>query len=162
MSKKDINALRDNAVRRSATDVVRICDLALSELKPASQRTKPSAARPTAEYVAEYHFVCRDDRGVTFLSDGTFRSASWVVAHDEIEKSLRFGAKLALHNSKLEPSYRQGTIIGFERIDDFQDGETRVRIDFLVTPDEGRLDWAGGGTGEKGYLWSSDMAREHD
>jgi hypothetical protein len=168
LSAQDLAALkviRENAERKGATDLISMCDTEISRRKPAtSPRAKRSIEAETGDLVTEYHYVCRNDRGVTFNPDGTFWSASWVVAEDVLQKSLKFGAKLALHNSKAEPSYRQGAIKEYRTIDDFADGEVTSRIDFLVLPDEIPLVWAGSGTGERGYkrVKSTGMAAISD
>jgi hypothetical protein len=147
-----LKVIRENAERKGAVDLVVMCDAQIAARRPAATSRQQNPARSEAgDVVTEYHFVCRDDRGVTFNPDGTFWSTSWVVSEEVIKKSLRYGAKLALHNSKAEQSYRQGTIKEYRRIDDFADGEVESRIDFLVTSDDAPLDWAGSGAGEKGY-----------
>ena len=147
-----LKVVRENAERNGVADLVAMCDSAIGLRKPpASLRTRKAIDSEIGDLVTEYHFVCRNDRGVKFNSDGTFWSTSWVVAEEVLQKSLKYGAKLALHNSKAEPSYRQGTIKDYQRIDDFTDGEVEARIDFLVVPDDTPLDWAGSGAGEKGY-----------
>jgi hypothetical protein len=147
-----LKIVRENAERGKATELVAMCDSEIGSRKPLS----PLCARKvvdveTGDLVAEFHFVCRNDRGVTFNSDGTFWSASWVVAEEVVQKSMKYGAKLPLHNSKAELSYRQGTIKDYRRIDDFAEGEVESRTDFLVVPDDAPLAWAGSGTGERGY-----------
>ena len=147
-----LRVLRENAERNGAVDLIGMCDADLRSRKPpAVSRSKKTIDAETGDLVTEYHFVCRDDRGVTFNPDGTFWSTSWVVSEEVLKKSLEYGAKLALHNSKAEPSYRQGMIKDYRRIDDFTDGEVESRIDFLVVSGDAPLDWAGSGTGEKGY-----------
>ncbi|WP_431016072.1 hypothetical protein [Bradyrhizobium pachyrhizi] len=147
-----LKVIRENAERKHAVDLVAMCDAEIAARRPASTpRANNPMRRESGDVVTEYHFVCRSDRGVTFNPDGTFWSTSWVVAEDVIKKSLRYGAKLALHNSKSEQSYRQGTIKEYRRIGGFADGEVETRIDFLVASDDTPLDWAGSGTGEKGY-----------
>lgn len=151
-----------NALRVGAPDLLEMC---ASEI---SSRSKKSPARSgssslNAEHgdiVTEYHFVCRNDRGVTFNSDDTFWSTSWVVAEDVIKRSLSFGAKFALHNSKQELSYRQGSIRDYRRVDDFADGKVASRIDFLVASDSQPLEWAGRGAGERGYKRARSSGNE--
>jgi hypothetical protein len=144
--------VQENALRNGASDLVDMCALEIASRKKSQSRVSGSSARvETGDIVTEYHFVCRNDRGVTFNADGTFWSTSWVVAEDVIKRSLSFGARFALHNSKLEPSYRQGLIKDYRRIDDFADGKVESRIDFLITSEPQSLEWAGSGTGEKGY-----------
>lgn len=147
-----LKVVRENADRSGASELVAMCDSAIGLRKPpTSTRTRKAADSEIGDLVTEYHFVCRNDRGVKFNSDGTFWSTSWVVAEEVLQKSLKYGAKFALHNSKAESSYRQGTIKDYQRIDDFDEGQVEARIDFLVVPDDTPLDWAGAGAGEKGY-----------
>ena len=148
-----LKVVRENAERKGATDLVAMCDAEIVARKPtAPSRGKKFVPSETGDVVTEFHFVCRSDRGVTLNADGTFWSTSWVVAEDVLQKSLKYGAKLALHNSKVEHSYRQGTIKDYRRIEDFADGEVESRIDFLVAVDDTPpLEWAGSGAGEKGY-----------
>jgi hypothetical protein len=147
-----LKVVRANAERNEAADLVAMCDFEKSSRKPAITRAATTkVAAEIGDLVTEYHFVCRNDRGVTFNSDGTFWSTSWVVSEDVLKKSIKAGAKFALHNSRAEPSYRQGTIKEYRRIDDFADGEVESRIDFLVAPDDMPLVWSGSGAGEKGY-----------
>ncbi|WP_315723166.1 MULTISPECIES: hypothetical protein [unclassified Bradyrhizobium] len=147
-----VKIIRDNAQRKGAIELVAMCDAQIAERQPVRPpRARNAAEAETGDLVIEYHFVCRNDRGVTFNPDGTFWSTSWVVGEDVLRKSLRYGPKLALHTSKTEPSYRQGKITDYRRVDDFADGKVESRIDFLVVPDNTPLDWAGAGTGEKGY-----------
>ena len=147
-----LKAVRENAKRKDVAELVAMCDAEISSRKPPlSPRIRKTVDAEIGDVVTEYHFVCRGDRGVTFNSDGTFWSTSWVVAEDVLRNSMRYGAKLALHNSKAEPSYRQGVVKAYRRVDDFADGEVESRIDFLVVPDDTPLNWAGSGAGEKGY-----------
>lgn len=147
-----LKVVRENAARNGVVDLVAMCDAAIDLRKPTpSSRTRKTTDTEIGDLVTEYHFVCRNDRGVKFNSDGTFWSTSWVVAEAVLRKSMKYGAKFALHNSKAEPSYRQGVIRDYQCIDDFADGEVESRIDFLVMPDDIPLDWAGSGAGEKGY-----------
>jgi hypothetical protein len=147
-----LKTLRENASQKGAVELVALCDQEIDSrgLKGRSDRT--SAGKPEiGDIVTEFHFVCRADRGVILNQDGTFWSTSWVAAEDVVKKSIRFGAKLALHNSKAEPSYRQGIIKAYRRIGDFAEGEVESRIDFLFFSDSQPLQWAGLRAGEKGY-----------
>ncbi|MFL9499901.1 hypothetical protein ACJMQP_07540 [Rhodopseudomonas palustris] len=146
-----LRTLRQNAIRLDAADLTELCDAALAARVPQRQAANRAYRQEVGDIVTEYHFVCRNDRGVTFNPDGSFWTASWVVAEGLLKRSMNFGAKLALHNSKLEPSYRQGLIKEYRLVDDFAEGEVESRIDFLVVPDTQSLDWVGAGRGEKGY-----------
>lgn len=94
--------------------------------------------------VVEMHFVCRDDLNVTDFGDGTFETGVWYVSADAA-RSVR---TLALHNDKRTPSYRQGVVIGRRAV--IFEGKTRFV--FKVRDDGRPMAWAGGGSGEKGYV----------
>ncbi|MGA8155231.1 MAG: hypothetical protein WB822_03260 [Rhodoplanes sp.] len=149
---KSLKTVRINAERKGVADLIAMCDQVLASRARKPSRERASSSTPeVGEIVLEYHFVCRNDRGITFNPDGTFWSTSWVVSEELLKTSMRYGARLALHNSKIEPSYRQGIIKDYRRIGGFEDGKIESRIDFLVSPDDKCLPWAGTGTGEKGY-----------
>ena len=103
--------------------------------------------------VLEYHFVCNNGEGVTDNSDGTFFSRSWVVSEKILKQSITLGACLYLHNSKREPSYRQGKILGYKKVQALGDGKVRDRIQFHVQSVDPPGVWFGEATGEKGYRW---------
>ncbi len=98
-----------------------------------------------ARRVVEMHFVCRDDLNVTDFGDGTFETGVWYVAA-EAARTVRM---VALHQDKFSPSYRQGTVIG-RRTTMYQG---KARYVFRVRDDGKPLRWAGGGSGEKGYVY---------
>ena len=96
--------------------------------------------------VIAMHFVCRDDLNVVDHGNGTFTTGVWRVS----ETAARSVERVALHTSKGERSYRQGRVLRREQV--LYEGQPRWR--FLVRAEEQRLPWSGGGTGEKGYVWS--------
>jgi hypothetical protein len=158
-----LKTVKDNAARHGADALIVMCDAELDSRKSNTIKRSPKTVRGEAGdgyIVTEYHFVCRNDRGVTFNSDGTFWSTSWVAAEDVVKKSIQFGARLALHNSKAESSYRQGIIKGYRKVDDFADGKVESRIDFLVISESQTLEWAGLATGEKGYKRAKSSGNE--
>ena len=105
-------------------------------------------------YVREFHFVCRDRRGVKRLSAEHFITGLWAVSQRRCEEAARLGALVALHQSKASPSYVQGKIISWKVV---LDPETqRDRIQFTVQKTSKSLRWGGNGSGEKGYVWSSE------
>jgi hypothetical protein len=165
LSALDLSKLKnvqENALRNAVPDLLDMCASEIASRKkvtPSRHSISPAKAE-SGDIVTEYHFVCRNDRGVTFNPDGTFWSTSWVVADDVIKKSLRFGARFALHNSKQEPSYRQGLIKDYRRIQDFADGKVESRVDFLVLSEPQPLEWAGSGAGEKGYKRAKSSGNE--
>ena len=94
--------------------------------------------------VVEMHFVCRDDRDVVDFGDGTFETGVWYVGAD----AARTVRTVALHNDKRSPSYRQGSVIRRRSV--VHEGQTRFV--FTVRDDGRPMAWAGGGSGEKGYV----------
>jgi hypothetical protein len=163
-SRENVETIRKNAIRLGAIDLVEMCDRDLESRSPRKVK-RVGEAHPrlsNTDVIVGYHFVCVRDRGVTLIGDGRFRSGSWVVAEQNIKNSLRYGAYLALHESKSEPSYRQGQILNYQRtprdmLPSGADGEdTRVEqgIEFLVRGTDQPYAWVGAGTGEKGYEWA--------
>lgn len=162
-----LELLRANALRLGAEDVVRLCDDEIAKRPPRRTPSKRSSQdHGPRDVVTGYHFVCAQDRGVTDRGDGRFWSGSWVVASRVAEDSVRFGAYLALHETKSRPSYRQGRVLNcrtalrgmVERLPDGGD-VTEEGIEFLVQSTDQPYDWVGTGTGEKGYLWEKLVTR---
>jgi len=154
-----LRTLRENAARQGAGDLVEICDRELESRKPAAKTPREQDNHSGNSYVSEYHFVCAKDRGVASDTAGRFWSGSWVVAETNVQRSIEYGAHLALHETKAEPSYRQGRIVEYRRaprdmIDKENDG-----IEFLVEETAEQLKWSGAGAGEKGYKWEEPLRR---
>jgi hypothetical protein len=146
---KEVRTILENALRKERFDVASMCETVLEgRLRAGRDHTQ----------VAEFHFVCQNDRGVTLHSDGTFSTRAWVVSEVHRIPSIKNKAILALHESKSEPSYRQGTIIGWSDVPRGEFGEG-VGVEFLVTPTDQPLQWQGLGSGEKGYLWLEQVAK---
>jgi len=110
--------------------------------------------------VVGFHFVCPDERGVTRNPDGTIWTGTWVVDSNHAERGSKNGAYVALHTSKSQRSYLQGTIKDWRkapRDPEYADGR-RVKIesgiDFLFEPTSEAYEWQGDGAGEKGYAWA--------
>lgn len=171
LSLPDLKSLRDNAIKKDAQEIVALCAAELGNRnepvgrKQTSSRSKPAkkavAASPVPSstyFVSEYHFVCRGDKGVRELPDGNFTTAAWAVSETVVAESLKHGAILALHEAKEEPSYRQGKIVSFERVNTY-DGDQELRIGFLVESTPDALEWFGDGAGERGYRWAKIGAR---
>jgi hypothetical protein len=165
-TKKEVEAIRGNAVRKGVNDLVGLCDLDLESRKPSRNPRAASTgiAHSSNEFVEGYHFVCQRDRGVTDHGNGQFWTGSWVVAEDNVRKSLKYNSYLALHESKSDPSYRQGQVLDYRRsardmLADKNFGETKVEegIEFLVQESPTPYAWQGGGSGEKGYKWSKTL-----
>ena len=146
--------LRDRSVRLSAPDLTVLCDAELEGRAERKAQAKAPVRRPRASVVTEYHFVCAGDCGVIKEADGTFRTGSWVVAQDQVDASLKKGALVALHEARDLPSYRQGTILGYQVTSPHLTDKDSRRIEFHVQPTPEALPWVGNGIGEKGYRWS--------
>ncbi|MFC5586630.1 hypothetical protein ACFPOD_16055 [Nitratireductor kimnyeongensis] len=159
MSSEDIRTLLANAERLRREDIAELCSIELEKRSPKRTRRVGSVNKG---YVAGYHFVCADERGVTVDAPNRFRSKSWVVAEHRVIDSIRHGAYLALHESRNEPSYRQGKIVGYELTDREFMGKHNTGIEFIVEADDRKREWVGDGTGEKGYLWSDNMTITED
>ncbi len=99
-------------------------------------------------HVIGLHFVCRDDRNVIDHGDGTFDTGFWYVSQRHADTA----EYLALHDSRAQRSYRQGRVLDWWTTP----YEGKTRIVFRVREDGVRREWCGGGTGERGYRWSSD------
>lgn len=158
-----VKSLRDNAARRGSSEVVERCDAEILRRNPPrikSPRSNAQAETRVGQYVAEFHFVCPNELGVTRQQDGRFRSGTWVVSEDNAETGLKHGSVVALHASKAESSYLQGTIKGWQkrsresRYAEDQVVKTEFGIEFLLEPMNTPLSWAGEGAGEKGYAWA--------
>jgi hypothetical protein len=167
-SSKEVDAIRRNAVRLGAADLVTMCDEDL-KLRAPAQKKQPRYAHSEhsgTDVVTGYHFVCARDRGVSPAEPGRFWSGSWVVAEANVRNSLKYDAYLALHESKTTPSYRQGKILEYRRsardmlpADAPGAGLRREEgIEFLVQETIEPYAWVGGGAGEKGYRWTKIVA----
>ena len=100
-----------------------------------------------AKKVVGIHLVCRQRLRVEELGNGYFKSGHWKIA----ESRANTAQYLALHESKNQPSYKQGIIENWERSEERPD-----RIIFYVKATDEPKEWVGGGAGEKGYLWSDE------
>jgi hypothetical protein len=163
-SRQNVETIRKNAVRLGAVDLVEMCDRDLQSRSP-PKRAGSKEIHPKhsdTDVVTGYHFVCERDRGVTQIGDGRFWSGSWVAAEVNVKNSLRYGAYLALHESKSEASYRQGQILNYRRSprdmlgskESAGEAKTEEGIEFLVQETNEPYAWVGAGAGEKGYRWT--------
>ena len=149
-----LNTLRLNALKHEAPDLVEMCDNELAKRAPARPRQKLATSEQTGDdYVSEYHFVCSKGRGVTEDKDGRFWSGSWAVSEDRVQQSIKYGASLALHESKAELSYRQGHILNYRRAPRSMVDKDNDGIEFLLEEASAGQPWVGSGAGEKGYRW---------
>jgi hypothetical protein len=161
-SDDQVKTLRDNAAKHGDLATVTLCEVELLRRKPARvkrPRSDGESENRGGYYVSEFHFVCPNELGVTRQADGRIRSGTWVVAEANVELALRHGSTVALHASKVESSYLQGTIKAWEkrpresRYAEDQLVKTEFGIDFLFEPTNTSLPWVGEGAGEKGYAW---------
>ena len=159
ISKLSTDALTNlcaNATRLGEASVVDLCQVEIAKRTPAKKSREVKTASRSSEPVKGFHFVCDNERGVTRNQDGTFWSGTWVVSEKNAENALKSGAYVALHRSRAEPSYLQGTVTGWrksprERRYGDQEAQTRFGIDFLLQPTVQAYEWVGDATGEKGY-----------
>ena len=163
-SRENVETIRKNAARLGAIDLVNMCDRDL-EARPLPKNKRSDIAHPKlsdTDVVIGYHFVCARDRGVAQIDKDQFWSGSWVVSEANVRESLKYGAYLALHESRSEMSYRQGQILDYRRsprdmLDGDKTGErTKIEegIEFRVQETSEPYVWVGEGTGEKGYRWA--------
>jgi hypothetical protein len=160
---EEVKSLRDNAARLGSQAIFDLCEAELARRKPTRIKRAPKNLDESREgyYVSEFHFVCVNEQGVTRNQDGSIWTGTWVVAAAHGEAALKHGALVALHSTKAESSYLQGTIIGWKRMPreikytEDQYVKTELGIDFLFTPSTVPLEWKGVGSGEKGYAWTA-------
>ncbi|MFK8253084.1 hypothetical protein [Ancylobacter terrae] len=160
METPPLRQLLTNAQKRGASELAAMCEEVLAERSAPKRSVTVTVAvtrsRPARDFVAEFHFVCEGDRGVTSDGEGFFWTGSWIVSEEEVIKSIEHGGKLALHSSRSAPSYRQGKILDYRKTVRDMVKKRNVGIEFLVAADDVVLAWSGDGTGEKGYKWASD------
>ena len=158
-----LTTLRENAIRLQSKDVADMCDEELANRKPIKMNKLPgfSGQDHAGQYVAEFHFVCPNELGVTRNSDGTIWTGTWVVATDHAKSAVERNSLVALHSLKAEPSYMQGIVIDWRknvrqsRYTGDHESQIAEGIDFLFNPSDRPSDWQGDGAGEKGYAWAT-------
>lgn len=151
---EDLDNLRANALRLGADDVIQMCDEELAKRPPRKAKIgRQQAEHHGGDVVTGYHFVCSRNRGVTEAGGGRFWSGSWVVAERNVQDSLRYGAYLALHESKADFSYRQGQLLDYRKASREMVAKSEDGIEFLIQETPQRYQWVGSGAGEKGYRW---------
>lgn len=163
LSTDQIETLRENATRLARQEIVDLCGEELSSRRPirVAKNTVSDSAHHRGQYVSEFHFVCPSELGVSRNQDGTIWTGTWVVAEEHAERAARYGAFVALHSSRAEPSYLQGMVKAWRksRRQPRYSGEKQTQvdegIDFLFEPSGFPLPWKGDATGEKGYAWAS-------
>ena len=162
LSIDQLKNLRQNAEMRGNSEIVSLCAAELARRAPKRVKNSSDTSRATRkdQVVSGFHFVCDRERDVSFNPDGTFWTGTWVVRKSHAERGARDGAYIALHPTRAEPSYLQGTIKDWrrsERRKEYAEGveaKTKYGVDFLVAPTKEPYQWVGDATGEKGYEWS--------
>jgi hypothetical protein len=164
LSTDQIKSLLNNAMKSDAKAIIEGCENELKKRKP--QRSSQIPRKPVSrdgDDVIGFHFVCPAEKGITRNADGTIWTGTWVVDKKHAARAVEVRAYVALHASKSEPSYLQGIVKDWRRTGrqrEYADGrpvQIEEGIDFLLEPTEQPHIWHGDGTGEKGYLWSSDQ-----
>jgi hypothetical protein len=157
---KTLDTIHKNAVRLGANELVEMCVNEI-DARASKKRSQGTQARHSENSVVTgYHFVCQRDRGVVPADAGRFWTGSWVVAEANVRTSVKYGAYLALHETKSDTSYRQGQILDFRRsprdmLSHVEEGgKIEEGIEFLVQETSEPYSWVGAGSGEKGYLWT--------
>ncbi len=97
--------------------------------------------------VVGIHLICPQGIDVEDLANGYFKSGHWKI--DKIHAGS--AQYLALHESKRQPSYKQGIIKTWEPSKERPD-----RLIFYVKATDEPKEWVGDGAGEKGYFWSDE------
>jgi len=107
---------------------------------------------PRKTRLEEAHVICHQGLYVEDQKDGTFLTGFWVVRPEHIREGLVF----ALHETKATRSYLQGVVLRLTEVrkDRTPSGRRQRRVQLLVRKTPASLPWRGGGTGEKGLVWS--------
>ena len=92
MSRDQLRALRENAIRLGNTDVLELCNVALSKVSATRSRVKNVGGAKNNASVRGFHFVCPQETGVTRNPDGTVWTGTWVVDSRHAERGARIGA----------------------------------------------------------------------
>jgi hypothetical protein len=147
---KGLENVRVGATKRGDKELAAWCD----EIQLA--RKKPTLR--VSDSVIGFHFICHAEYEVTELPDGTFWSGVWAVKEDHCDIAMELGGYVALHESKLVLSYRQGKIVEW-KLEPRTKGKTAMGISFLLEPLTEALRWYGNASGERGYRRLSDSPK---
>jgi hypothetical protein len=150
-TEEEVRTLRDNAIKKGAYEVAKICDGDLAR--------RSAFNKAGGRYVVGFHFKCADGLNLRLNQDGTFWTGSWAVAAEHAVLAPYVGAYLALHENKSAMSYVHGNIIGSKLAPRAVEAKTDVGIDFLVRSTGEPMSWVGEGTGERGYKWFTNNNR---
>jgi hypothetical protein len=159
LTDESLKSLKENALRLGKSSVAAMCDDQLAQRKAPKRGGRTSGRqKPKGSVVIGFHFVCDREKGLTKNDDGTFWTGTWVVDKRHAAQATKVDAYVALHQSKLEFSYLQGTILDWRkspRERQYRENEVQTDegVDFLFRPTDEALEWVGDGAGEKGYNW---------
>ena len=136
-------------------------------LAPGQCDREPPPKRGPDTMSASFTSYAPANWGVTRNQDGTIWSGTWVVAVANAKDGEKYGSLVALHATRTDPSYLQGTIKAWlkkpreRKYAEGQEVRTKFGIDFLFEPSSNPLPWQGDATGEKGYAWAPIPAQKH-
>ena len=101
--------------------------------------------------VIELHLVCRERANVSNETEESFESGFWKIDEKKLQETEPI--HIGLHQEKTQVSYLQGRLTGV-RIED-------ARVILEVSKTGQPMVWRGGGSGEKGFLYSGVKDIEH-
>ena len=151
LSPPKLEILRQNALRLGEVELARQCE----ELQQSRKVRANGLPSRNETPVVGFHFVCQNDYEVKFLPDGSFWSGVWAVDQEHCDPAIAMNGYVALHESKSQPSYRQGLIVNW-KLEPRTKGAKQLGVSFHLTPLTDALDWFGSGSGEKGYRRVND------
>jgi len=105
---------------------------------------------------ARLHLICRDAQGVTCVDpkEALYESAAWALTSDEIASLT--GGRLHLHQTKAEPSYFGGTVMGAVAVADEPGASPRYVLTVKADRDAKGVQWNERGHSH-GMAWSSGI-----
>jgi hypothetical protein len=151
LSPARLEVLRRNAVNEGQIELAG----RIVRIQESRKPKKLAPANGPKSPVIGFHFKCENDYEVTLTPEGNFWSGVWTVDDSQCDPAIKLGGYVALHHSKKEHSYRQGTLVDW-KVEPRSKGKTPMGVSFLVVPFEDSLPWFGNGSGEKGYRRVSD------
>ena len=147
-----LEVVRRHAVDKGETALVNLIEQIQQSRKP--KKLGP-AVGPKSPVIG-FHFKCENDYEVTLTQDGNFWSGVWAIDDSLCAPAIRLGGYVALHHSKKQLSYRQGTLVDWQ-IQARTKGKTPMGVSFLVVPFDESLPWYGNAAGERGYRRVADQ-----
>lgn len=105
------------------------------------------------------HFICRASAGIRCLDPktGVYESEAWLLTREDIS-ALEHG-EVFFHETKGQPSYFGGTILGIRPVDDSapeSDTPRRCIVTLRSTPAARNVKWSPGGK-VHGMAWTSGV-----